>query len=559
MPGGQAAAAVEGGASAPLSASPTVAALRWLIGLRLAVVSTLFLGSLIIQVTTRMILPLGGLYGLFLSAYCLTLLYLALHLRRAPLRTQATVQLIGDIGIVTGLVYVTGGVYSPFSFLYLTVIAIAAVLLRGGGLIFAGLSAVCYGVLVDLMVFRLIPIPPNLVGSRIVVPTSRLLYQLLIHIVGFILLALLVSYLTESLRTAHNRLEEERERASQFAALTDHVVRSMGAGVLAADLEGRVLHLNPAGARILNLANADAASGGALPELMPLAEHSWALLLARARTRTLGRVEGRLTSSGARVGLSVGPLADEHGALVGFVVNFQDLSEVEIELDRRRMQERMAAVGEMAARMAHEVKNPLASISGSAQMLASLSGLDGAGQRLLRIVVEESQRLSVILDSFLSYARPHQSTHQPCDLAGMLRDFLDLLRRSSEILEHHALILQVPDHLEVLGDQHLLRQVFWNLSRNALQAMPTGGRLEITAEERDDTAILRWSDTGRGMPDEIKSRAFEPFVTGHPDGTGLGLAVVYAAVQEHGGSVDLESEVGRGTTVTVELPLCRVT
>ncbi len=546
------------GASAPLSASPTASALRALIGFRLAVISTLFLGAMIIQASTRMILPLSGLYGLFLAAYCLSLLHLAVYLRRAPLRVQATVQLLGDIGIVTGLVYVTGGVYSPFSFLYLTVIAVAAVVLRGGGLIFAGVSAVCYGVLVDLMVFRLIPIPPNLVGSRIVIPTSRLLYQLLIHIVGFVLLALLVSYLSESLRTAHSRLEEERARASQFAALTDHVVRSMGAGVLAADLEGRVLHLNPAGARILDIESPETVSGGALPTVMPLAEHDWALLLSRARTRTLGRVEGHLSTNRTRIGLSVGPLANELGTLVGFVVNFQDLSEVEVELDRQRMQERMAAVGEMAARMAHEVKNPLASISGSAQMLSSLSGLDVPGQRLLRIVVEESQRLSVILDSFLSYARPHQSTHQLCDLSGMLRDCLDLLRRSSEICEHHTFVLETPETLEVLGNQHLLRQVFWNLARNSVQAMPTGGRLEITAEARGGAAVLRWRDTGRGMSEEIRNRAFEPFVTGRSDGTGLGLAVVYAAVQEHGGSVDLDSAPGRGTTVTIELPMVGV-
>jgi two-component system sensor histidine kinase PilS (NtrC family) len=381
------------------------------------------------------------------------------------------------------------------------------------------------------------------------------LYQLLIHIVGFVLLALLVSYLSESLRTAHSRLEEERARASQFAALTDHVVRSMGAGVLAADLDGRVLHLNPAGARILSIDDPEKVGGDPLPAVIPLTEHNWGLLLSRARTRTLGRVEGHLTSSGARIGLSVGPLENELGSLVGFVVNFQDLSEVEIELDRRRMQERMAAVGEMAARMAHEVKNPLASISGSAQMLSSLSGLDRSGHRLLRIVVEESQRLSIILDSFLSYARPRQSTHQLCDLSAMLTDCLDLLRRSSEIGEHHTLVLETSDRLQVLGDQHLLRQVFWNLARNAIQAMPKGGRLEIRAEALGGVVRLQWCDSGNGMPEEIRTRAFEPFVTGHPEGTGLGLAVVYAAVQEHGGSVDIDSELGRGTVVTIELPL----
>ncbi len=554
MTSGRDATARVGGAPAPPVPSPHPSGLRWLIGLRLVVISTLFLGALIIQATTRMILPLAGLYGIFLAAYCLSLVHLVLYLRSVSSRAQIFVQLLGDIGIVTGLVYLTGGVYSPFSFLYLTVIAVAAVLLRGGGLIFGGLSAICYGVLVDLMVFGILPVPPNLLGTRVVVPTSRVLYQLLIHVVGFVLLAVLVSYLAESLRTAHNRLREELERSSQFAALTAHVVRSMRAGILATDLDGRVLHLNPAGARILAVPNPEGVTGRPVEVIMPLVGQRWGLLLARAGQRSMGRVEGQLAPSGSRLGLSIGPLEDDTGNPVGFVVNFQDLTEVEVELERRRLQERMAAVGEMAARMAHEVKNPLASISGSAQVLSSLSALDDTGRRLLRIVVDESQRLSGILDGFLDFARPRQATQQQCDVASMLRDCIDLLRRSPETRPHHLLTLDAPDSLVVLGDQHLLRQVFWNLSRNALQAMPDGGSLRITARALAESAVLEWADTGRGMPEAIRRRAFEPFVTGQPDGTGLGLAVVYAAIHDHHGSVDIASEPGRGTTVTVELP-----
>ncbi len=539
----------------PYVASPSVASLRWLMGLRLVVVSTLFLGALIIQTTTRTILPLAGLYTLFLASYCLSLGYLALHLKGISTRLQAASQLVGDIGLVTGLVYVTGGPYSPFSFLYLTVIVLAAVLLRGGGFIFAGLSAVTYGVLVDLVVFEFLPVPPNLVGVKAAVPASRVLYQLLINIVGFFLVALLVSYLTESLRTAHHRLEAEKERASRFVALTDHVVRSMGAGILAVDLEGRALHLNPAGARILKITNPEEVIGRAVEELMALGANGWSLLQARALARSPGRTEARLADGGARIGLSVRPLADEDGTPVGFVVNFQDLSEVEAELERRRVQDRMTAVGELASRMAHEIKNPLASISGSAQVLASLAGIDDTARRLLRIVVDESQRLSGILDGFLDYARPRQVSHQPCDLAELLRDCMDLLRRSGERLGNHTLTLDTPGRLVVFGDQDQLRQVFWNLSRNSIQAMPDGGTLTVSARAEANSVVLKWCDTGRGMSDEVRKRAFEPFVTTRPGGTGLGLAVVYAAVEEHGGSVNIQSSPGQGTTVVIELPL----
>jgi len=546
-----------GGATAPPVLSPSPNTLRTLLGLRLVVISTLFLGALIIQVTTGMILQLRGLYAIFLATYGLSLIYLVLYLRSVSPRLQAVVQLLGDIAIVTGFVNMTGGLYSPFSFLYLTVIVVAALLLRGGGFIFAGLSAVAYGLLVDLMVFNIIPIPPNITGMQVAEPTTRVFYQLMIHVGGFILVAFLVSYMTESLRTAHHRLEEETERAKQFVALTDHVVRSMGAGIVAVDLEGHVLHLNPAGGSILGVEDVDQAIGLAIDCIMPLRGHDWGLLWTRARVRPISRLEERLGSTETRLGLSIGPLRDERGSLVGFVVNFQDLSEVESEAENRRLQERMAAVGEMSARMAHEIKNPLASISGSAQVLATVGGMEVNTRRLLSIVVDESQRLSSILDGFLNYTRPVGSTKAPVEVTQLLRDGADLLKRSAEIRSEHRVILDLPSELVVMGDADLLRQVFWNLSRNAIQAMADGGELVISGYEDSGMAHLEWRDTGIGMPEEIRKRAFEPFVTAHPGGTGLGLAVVYAALDEHGGTVEIDSSPGQGTKVTVELPCFR--
>ncbi|MFV2072777.1 MAG: PAS domain-containing sensor histidine kinase [Thermoanaerobaculales bacterium] len=542
------------GTAVPLVSSPSRTSLGWLIGLRLVVVSALFLGILLIQVNTQKILPLRNFYGLILLSYGLSLAYLILYTRPISTKVQTALQLAGDIIVVTGFVYYTGGLYSPFSFLYLTVIVVAAVLLRGGGFIFAGLSAVAYGLLVDLMVFEVLPLPENLAGIEVALPTSRVLIQLLTNVVGFALVAVLVSYLGESLRSAHFRLEEETERAKQFVALTDHVVRSVGAGILAVDLDGKVLHLNPAGAAILAIEDGEAAVGSGLGEVMPLVEHNWGLLHTRARDRMVVRIEDSLATSGARLGMSVGPLADERDQVVGFIVNFQDLSELKVEAERLRMQERMAAVGEMAARMAHEIKNPLASISGSAQVLASVEGLDESGRRLLQILVDESRRLSGILDGFLEYTRPHRSTFSPCDLSALLRDCLDLLGRSDEIGEHHRLRLEIPRELVLFGDEQLMRQIVWNLSRNALQAMPDGGELAISAHHRDGWVVLQWRDEGVGMAEEVRQQAFEPFMTTRQEGTGLGLAVVYAAVAEHGGSVAIDSSPGRGTTVTVELP-----
>jgi two-component system sensor histidine kinase PilS (NtrC family) len=537
---------------------PSTNSLRWLIGIRLVVISALFLGILLIQVSSQKILPLRNYYGLILFSFGLSLLYLILYARRVSPRAQSWIQLVGDIAVITGIVYFTGGLYSPFSFLYLTVIAVAAMLMRGGGLIFAGLSAIAYGLLVDLMVFEVLPVPESLTGIQIAVPTSRILVTLLTNVVGFLLVAVLVSYLGESLRSAHYRLQEETERTKQFVALTDHVVRSVGAGIIACDLESRVLHLNPAGARILEIADEESVIGSLLDEVIPLEDQSWGLLKTRARDRHVVRLEGSVATTGMRLGMTIGPLSDERENVVGFVVTFQDLSEIKVEAERQRMQERMAAVGEMAARMAHEIKNPLASISGSAQVLESAGTVDEDSQRLLRILIDESRRLSGILDGFLEYTRPQRTAFGPCDVSAMLRDCVDLLGRSDEHRDNHRLVLRVPESLSLRGEEHQLRQIIWNLSRNALQAMPDGGELEITAVRKNGRVVLRWRDTGVGMTEEVRRQAFEPFVTTRPGGTGLGLAVVYAAVAEHGGTIAIDSTPGGGTVVTVELPAERV-
>lgn len=543
-----------GGALTPPVVSPSQSTLRWYLGLRLIVISTLFLGILLIQATSPLILPLQHFYGIILVTYALSLGYLVLHLVGFSHRSQAIIQLVGDIGIVTGLVYFTGGYHSPFSFLYLAVIVAGAIILRGGGLIFAGLSAIAYGLLVDLMVFEVLPIPPNLTGVQLSLSLPRILAQFLINVVGFALVAVLVSYLSESLRAARNRLSEEMERAQRLAAVTDHAVRSVAAGIIATDLDGRVLHLNPAGRRILGLAAEARAEGLDLDEVMPLADHTWGLLYTRARSMSSIRIEDNHRTTGLRLGLTLGPLEDEASKLAGFIISFQDLSEIEGAAARQRTQERMAAVGEMAARMAHEIKNPLAGISGSAQMLASKQGFDNKTTRLLRILVDESQRLSTILDNFLDYSRPSHGTHHECDLDLLIRDCVDLLSRSDLLRPDHNIELELPKSLLLLGEEPLLRQMFWNLARNALEAMPDGGTLTVSAVNRQGTVSLSFSDNGLGMSEDVRKHAFEPFVTSTPRGTGLGLAVVYNVVEQHNGTIEIDSTPGSGTTVKIDMP-----
>ncbi len=536
-------------------AVPEPRAIRWLIALRVVVITTLFLGSMIVQVTSRMILPLEGLYLLTLATYVLTLVYTALYLARIGTRVQAATQILGDVLVVTGFVYVTGGLYSPFSFLYLAVIAVAALLLPRGGLLAAGLASIAYGAMVDLMVFRVMPIPPNLVGTHPTLPASRVLLQLFVNIVGFLVVALLVAYLAESVHSMAGRLEAERRRSQRAEALADHVLRSIGAGMIALDGAGIVLHANPAALKILELPSDEEAVGRSIESVLPLETNNWGLLLSRARSRPVNRLEDRVAERGEDLGLSLGPLTDDTGKQAGFVISFQSLSEVREAAERRRLQERMAAVGEMAARMAHEIRNPLASISGAAQVLTGQEGSNAKSRQLLDIVVRESRRLSQVLQDFLQFAKPGEGHPSTVEIGPLVQDCLALMRASSELEDGHVVKLEIPSDLTVVGIEGLLRQAIWNLLRNATQAMPGEGTLVIRGEQDPDGSVqLQFLDSGPGVPPEILDRAFEPFVTGRQEGTGLGLAVVYAAVMQHGGTVEIRDREEGGTGVTVHLP-----
>jgi len=534
---------------------PDPRVLRWLIALRLVVITTLFLGSMIVQVTSRMILPLQGIYLLSLLTYVLSLGYTALYLLKVPVRLQAILQTIGDVAVVSGFVYVTGGLYSPFSFLYLAVIAVASLLYPRGGLLAAGLASMAYGGMVDLMVFGLVPIPPNLVGTRVSMPMSGVLVQLFINILGFLVVAILTAYLAESVSRMAGRLAAERQRSQHAEALAEHVLRSVTSGMLALDGTGTVLQANPAAAHLLGEESPDVLVGREIKDVLPLERYRWELLLGRARMRNVSRLEDTTARSGLAVGLTVGPLTDETGNRAGFVVSFQDLSEVRREEERQRMQERMAAIGEMSARMAHEIRNPLASISGAAQLLSTSRGPDDTARRLLDIVVRESRRLSEILQGFLLFAKPGELRLEKIRLASIARDCADLLAVSPEVRSDHRIEIDVPEELAVTGEENALRQIFWNLCRNAIQAMPDGGTLRILARrESNGEVVLRFTDEGSGFPEEILERAFEPFVSARPEGTGLGLAVVYAAVARQGAGIEVENAEGGGARVTIRFP-----
>jgi two-component system sensor histidine kinase PilS (NtrC family) len=255
------------------------------------------------------------------------------------------------------------------------------------------------------------------------------------------------------------------------------------------------------------------------------------------------------------IGFAITPLNTLEGKSSGYTLIFQDLTEMKKLESELRLKDRMAAVGELSAGIAHEIRNPLAAIAGSAQVLRNSSSLSSQEQRLMSIVLKESERLNKTIAEFLRFVRPQEKHATEFDIAASLTETLELLANSPELRKDHEIDGAIePPSFHIVGDADQIRQVFWNLARNAFQAMPAGGTLKVRTTISDDSYQIVFSDNGRGMTDGDLRRLFQPFRTNFPSGTGLGMAISYRIVQEHGGKIDVSSREGAGTTITVSLP-----
>ena len=527
---------------------------RWLMGLRLVAVSAILIGTLLAQVTTSEILPIAPLIRIVGLSYALSLAWIALWLARIPARVHASLQLTGDLVTIAVLVYYTGGLTSPFPFLFLVPVGLAALMfgLRGA-LTVAGAAFVLYGAMAEAIALKLLP-PSAAADIAPSLRASSLVFQLVVNAAGFVLVALLTSYLAHSLQQAEARLRGEREASARLLALSADVLRSVESGVLAADNERRVVLANPAARAILG--GDGSLEGRLLEELLEIEGRTWPEALAEVRPDHPLRLDAAAVGAGAPLGCTVTALGGEDVAPLGVVVHFRDLTEAREAASKERLRERLVAVGEMAAGIAHEIRNPLASISGSAQVLGNLPGLTQNGRRLLQIVVEESRRLSGIVEAFLGYARPPDPHPAPCDIAQTLEETLTLFAHSPEVTPAHVIELDIKPHpATVVADERQLRQAFFNLARNAIQAMPQGGTMRVQAKPEADRYVIRWSDQGIGMQPQQIQEIFQPFKAFRRGGTGLGLSVVYSIVTDHNGEISVISEPGRGTTFTLELPL----
>jgi two-component system sensor histidine kinase PilS (NtrC family) len=458
-----------------------------------------------------------------------------------------------DVALITAVVTATGGGRSIFAFLYvLTVIAACVLISRTGGLLLAGVASVLYiGLVFGRTVFPMTSFfEPPLETSALEVLTMFL------NTGTFLVVAIVAGGLAERFRATHEALEIERRDLRDVQAFRDLVFNSVGTGLIALDLDHIVTAFNPAAEDITGVAATRAIGRPAralFGDTVPLdAIHTAVLGNARTSTRhetALHRPDGTTVP----VRMTFSALASGDGHQLGLIAVCEDLSVIREMESRMRRADRLATLGRMAANIAHEIRNPLASLSGAIEVLAHTP--DGAEERerLSQIVLRESDRLNEIIRNFLEYARPAPLAREPVNVAEVVDEVL-LLLEHGRLPAGAKIVRQFPAELPWRLDAKQFRQALWNLCLNAVEAMPDGGELTVGALVRGDTLQIIVADTGEGIPPAELGHIFEPFFSTKSTGSGLGLALVHRIVTDHGGQVDVRSEPRLGTTFTLTLP-----
>jgi two-component system sensor histidine kinase PilS (NtrC family) len=535
----------------------------WLIAIR-AVIGTILLGSaVVLQITAPGAYAIDPFFFLIALIYALTIAY-ALTLRHVDSRRWLVdAQLAIDALIVTAFIHVTGGITSYFTFLYaLPIVAASTIQFRRGGLLVAVFSTVLYSGIVLTQYFaasQWLPYP-WLGGYATALPTPAFArYTVALNVFGFAAVALLSGSLANRLRSVDAQLEQASTEIADLQAFSQRVIDSMPSGLATTDEAYRILTFNRAAESITGM-TFRAVAGRPIAEVLQLPAETIAAAGSELRAGGTRRLEFRYRAPDARGVLEIGLTAthlEAPGAGPGLLFTFQDVTKIK-KLERdSAIQQRLAAVGEMAAGIAHEIRNPLASMSGSIQILRQELPLSSEQEQLMDIVLRESERLNTTIRSFLAYARPQRFQIARFDVRRALNDTALLLRNSSELREGHEILVDLPPHeLWYDADEGQIKQIVWNLATNGLRAMPSGGRLQLgaAADAQSDGVMITVTDGGVGIPAEELDSLFQPFHGSFAKGSGLGLAIVHRIVTDYSGEIQVRSKAGEGTVVAVRLP-----
>jgi two-component system sensor histidine kinase PilS (NtrC family) len=497
---------------------------------------------------------------IFVLVVVISALYALARRFNSRLRVQAGVQLFGDLVLVTWLVWSTGDVTSPYTALYIIVIAVSSLLLGPRAAIVTSVG--CAVAFTGVSLFAAAGLIPRFARAALETSTIKTIQTIGLNDVAFLVVGLLAARLAHRQTRYDSELTETTQTLANLRALHERIVESIRSGVITTDLEGRIYTFNTAAEEITGYKVEEVRGKEATIFFGELDERVRDSLQAAAAGEPTPRFEADCLSSDGlhlRLGFGISPLFSEMGETTGLVTTFQDLTDVRAMEETSRRQDRLAAVGRVAAGIAHEIRNPLAAMRGAIQVLHSDVEADSSQAELMQIILRESDRLNKIIADFLTYARPRTGAFEAVDLREPLNETFTLLRHSPEIHDRHTLQDVSPDEpMMVNADGARLKQVFWNLARNALQAMPDGGTLSAEMRRTNAGRVrITFSDTGSGMTPEQVERLFEPFSSSTSGGTGLGLSIVYQIIRDHGGTINVRSREGEGTAIAMELPAMR--
>jgi two-component system, NtrC family, sensor histidine kinase PilS len=486
---------------------------------------------------------------LILTLIVLTILYCVARITWKNYLLQARLQFAFDIVLVTWLVWITGNAASPYAALYIVIISVASLFLGPRDTMVASI-----GCATAFNACALFAIYTRGASSETM---GNLIQSVGLADVSFLVVGLLAAKLAQR-QTSDVQLAAATRSLADLRALHERIVESIRSGVATTDLQGRIFTFNAAAEEITGYKASDVRGHDASMFFGDMSRQIVDSMNAAATGKVSPRFQADcLTPNGLalRLGFTIAPLFTEGKETSGMVITFQDLTDVRALEETSRRQDRMAAVGRMAASIAHEIRNPLAAMRGSIQMLRSEMDGDTEQAQLMEIILRESDRLNKIVADYLNYARPRPAELKNVDVSALVADTFKLLRNSDEIVDGHILEEDLPDRPAIVsGDPEQLKQVSWNIARNALKAMPEGGVFRVSLEQVNGNRLrLSFADSGCGMTPEQVEHLFEPF-TSTTGGTGLGLSIVYQIIRDHSGTINVRSLEGAGTTITIELP-----
>ncbi len=487
--------------------------------------------------------------------YLISLVYLVLQpVFRTRTQLFKAVQIFLDILIASAAIYITGGRSSPFIFLYVLIIIYAGVVLsKTASYITAGFSGLFYILIVLLQLKFNLVIGADQAAVTESVWRERGVVSTYFHLTGFILIALLGGYLSERIKVAGKELGESERSLRRLQNLHENILQSLTSGVITLDLEGQIISVNKMGLDILGIDTEYEVLGKELGTLMPgvRAEE----FMTKSREQMLySRPDGEKLT----LGFSSSILKDTEDVNLGFIIIFQDLTEVKHLENRLRTSEKMALLGQLAAGLAHELRNPLSAISGAVEVLSTDADTNDQNKRLVKVATQEVERVNLLVEDFLILTMPLQKLTSSVDLGLILDETINSFRRSM-LRKNIELTSDIKHGVYVQGDSYRLKQAAWNLLLNSRDALPNGGHIDVSSKLENGNVIVEITDDGFGIDESVISRIFDPFFTTKEVGTGLGLAIVQKVIEGYNGKINLTSKEEKGTTVVITLPIVDVT